>query len=130
MHFLKASMLATLAATPSALSAVLSRQSGSTCETTDGSPELSDVQELIEAMKTNSDSCKNRNIGGSVCSTVADRFTAAIGVCGGLLESTPCATVAGWAEQLVDECASDTHVGGEIDTGEDYRVIVFHSDDS
>ena len=74
--------------------------------------------------------CAQKNLGGSLCTTMASYGSAAISVCGPLGITTWCFLAAQWAEEIQNACLNDGRVGGQNTFHGKNTIEVIHSEQS
>lgn len=103
------------------------------CETTDGSPRTYDVIRAIAALnlvvdKNNSALCCQRSAFGSMCTLLAGKDSASLGICGSWNFCTYCRNAVDMYLAIVDQCMWTDKVGGSLDFGvESNKLIIYHS---
>ena len=80
-----------------------------TCETSDGSPLVSDCQAAIAEIAS---TCKNGNSVGSKCSTIVTHGTCKIDACGTTTELADGVNCGGYLQSVLNSCQSNGKVGG------------------
>ena len=118
--------LALFTFSPLTSAALLPRQNGISCQTSDGSPTTDDVTAVINQLKGKGGDCTNGNGKGSDCSTVVSHATAALSVCGSKAQIS-CADVANYATQVQQQCDTNQKVGGTYQVNAGLRVEVINS---
>ncbi|KAJ6608261.1 hypothetical protein B0H10DRAFT_1921132 [Mycena sp. CBHHK59/15] len=86
-----------------------------TCQTTAGSPLISDCQVAIEQLGTNN-RCLNTNMFGSECTTITSHNTCKIDACSigatyGLQQGVDCG---GYLQTLINSCAGSGDAAGRV----------------
>ena len=97
-----------------------------TCETTDGSPDTSDVTDSINDLNGMGSDCPQDNDQKSHCSTYASVGSSAIAVCG-TDSDMQCSEVGKHALDIQNECLNFGKVGGTAHLASGVRVEVIHS---
>lgn len=139
MLSIKSSLLAVVILPALALgfpaSAIFNRQTGTSCQSSSGSPSTGDLTDAINELKGKGDiMCYQENGAASMCTTVVTQGSAAIAVCGGVDDDSSvisCMQVAQYAVDIQDYCKIDdngvTRVGGTYTVSASKRVIVDHA---
>ncbi|KAJ5240758.1 uncharacterized protein N7469_002349 [Penicillium citrinum] len=96
-----------------------------TCETTDGSPEIADVTDVINYLNGHAGTFEPDIYASSKCRTVANVGSAAVAMCGD--EGYSGTDLGKDALDIQNECLNDGRVGGtkHLDNGD--RIEVIHS---
>ncbi|KAI0388161.1 hypothetical protein F5Y04DRAFT_287024 [Hypomontagnella monticulosa] len=135
MYFSKAAIATLLTAlTLASASPMLEdRQSGATCQTSDGSPDTGDVTDVINELKGRdpSEKCPNTNGQASECTTLVSHNSGAIGVCGeedDANSALTCQQVAQYANEVQQDCLANGKAGGTYTVNPGKRIIVMHSE--
>lgn len=98
-----------------------------TCETSDASPDTSDVTDSINALKGMGSDCPQSNNKDSHCTTWASVGSSAVAFCGDFNTDMQCATMRQHALDIQNACLSNGKVGGTAHLPNDVRVEVIHS---
>src|SRR5262245_19574005 len=90
------------------------------CETSNGSPLVSDCQQAVAQLAASGSACENTNSAGSACSTLVKVGTCKIDSCGAvhvsLLSNPPSPTLCSdFLQKILDTCQSNDKVGGQIE---------------
>ncbi|KAI5782609.1 hypothetical protein EDC01DRAFT_632332 [Geopyxis carbonaria] len=99
------------------------------CETTTGSPLADDVAKCGADLqnKPAAQRCTVNNPGGSHCSQLTSRGTAAIGICGGYQQWLNCRYAAFLTAYMIPKCRWRDLMGGLVDMGTGQKLIFYHS---
>lgn len=119
-----------VALTLAALLPAINAQEGVTCQTSDASPAIADITEVINQLKGKGGICSQKNGHASDCTTLVSHDSAAIIVCGAKdsgNSAIDCVDVASFAMQIQDDCASAGRSGGTYSISASKRVEVIHS---
>ncbi|KAL6716085.1 hypothetical protein ACLMJK_005651 [Lecanora helva] len=132
MYTTKATTLLSLFAAITTINAgvLIPRQNGVTCQTSSGSPDTGDVTDVINQIRGQGGLCPQTNGHASDCTTLVSHNSAAISICGGTDPEdggTSCADIAGYANQIQQDCLSDGRAGGTYTLSASQRVEVIHS---
>lgn len=132
MHFSFATVLAAASLLPAftiqSPASQLQRRDGVTCAgQNDSPPYANEVQQAIDFLRSlGSTGCGNDNHRGSHCTTMVKRGSAAIAFCGVPGISRPCDQVAGFAQNVLNQCRQGNTADGQYKTP-DFYIPVFNS---
>lgn len=120
-RYLKQSLIASLALLfPTVLGNI-------TCETSDASPDTSDVTDSINALKGMGSDCPQSNNKDSHCTTWASVGSSAVAFCGDFQHRYAVCYHGQHALDIQNACLSNGKVGGTAHLPNDVRVEVIHS---
>ncbi|KAF8537223.1 hypothetical protein BDD12DRAFT_888303 [Trichophaea hybrida] len=97
------------------------------CETSGGSPLMKDALMCAVKLDQKQGRCRQTNPGGSTCTRLVTKDSAAVSICGTWLSFYQCWVIAEWVTYMMGKCTVKNRVGAWVKMSTPHKFVIYHS---